>query len=577
MTSAEPQATGSTDARGRWARRVLLAASILLGLLYVAGWVATGLRMPANAEIGGVNVGGMAPEAAGEKLRRTLSSRVGNEVVLAHGQRRFELDPEELGLELDVAESVKAAGGRHSLDPRNMAALLFGKHESDLVIRSSAAALDDAVAGIAADINRRVVQPYIRFPEGKPKPRRPSAGLAVMRQQTAEAITDAYLVATKPTPVPVARIEPAVDQAGLDRAMKTIAEPAVSAPITLRAGGKTYELPVSAYAPALLVRVEGDALKPHLDPRTLAKPLTDSATGIGQNAADARIDIVRGKPKIYPGKPGVSLQPAEMARKLLPVLTKTGQERSVTIDTKVVDPEFTTEEARKLNIKELMGEFTTYFPHAEYRNVNQGRAAELVDGTLLMPGETFSLNSTVGQRTKANGFVKGFVISGGVFREEQGGGVSQVATTIYNAAFFAGLEDVEHHPHELYIDRYPMGREATVYFGQLDLRFRNNTKNGVLMKASVVPSTWSAKGQMHVELWGTKVWDIKAGLSKQRNFRKPKTKHDDSKKCVPSAPVKGFDVDVHRRFYRNGDLVKTETDTTRYAATPKVICDDDDD
>ena len=91
-----------------------------------------------------------------------------------------------------------------------------------------------------------------------------------------------------------------------------------------------------------------------------------------------------------------------------------------------------------------------------------GRAAELVNGTLLKPGEEFSLNEVVGERTAENGFTKGFIISDGVFKEDLGGGVSQVATTTFNAMFFAGLEDVEHKPHSFYIDRYPVGREATV-------------------------------------------------------------------------------------------------------------------
>ena len=563
--------------RRQSARRVLLSAVILLGLLYAAGWVATGLRMPANATIGGVDVGGLSPTEAANTLRTTLAPRADNDVVLMHGRQRFILDPDELGLKLDVERSVKAAGGTRSLDPRDMAALLAGERDTDLVVRSDGAAVKDAVARIAREVDREVVEAQITFPNGKAHPRKPVAGLVVMRRATAQAIADAYLVTTKPTPVPTSRIEPAVDQAGLDRAMKAIGKPAVSAPVILRAGDKRYELPVSAYAPALSVRVSGGAMKLFIDAEALAKPLTDSATGIGQKTVNARVDIVDGKPKIYPGKPGVSLRPDEMARALRPVLTKSGRERSLTISTNVVAHAFTTEEAQKLNIKEKMGEFTTKFPYAEYRNINQSRAAELIDGVLLSPGETFSLNSVIGQRTKANGFVKGIVIAGGAFREQMGGGVSQVATTMYNAAFFAGLEDVEHHPHEFYIDRYPMGREATVYFGQLDLRFRNDTKNGVLVKASVVRSTPAAQGQMHVELWGTKVWDVEAGLSKQRNFRNPKKRHDDSDKCVPSSPERGFEVDVYRHFERDGKRVKTETDHVRYSPTPEVICDEDDD
>jgi vancomycin resistance protein YoaR len=558
----------------RWA---LLIVMLLLVLLYVAGWVATGARMPAHATIGGVAVGGMKPAAAAEKLRTALEPRAHDEVVLPHKGRRFALDPGELGLSLDAEKSVKAAGGTRSWDPRDMVALVAGTHETDVVVRADDRAMRKAVARIAKKLDVKVVEPRITFPDGKPTPRKPAAGLVVRKEATAKAITRAYLASSGPSRVPISRVEPTVDQAGLDRAMKQIAEPAVHAPITLRADGKAYELPVSAFAPALVVRVEGGVMKPYVDPEALAKPLTDSATGIGQRAVNARIDIVKGKPRIYPGKPGVSLQPEEMARKLLPVLMKSGAERSLSINARVVEPEFTTEEAEELHIKEKMGEFTTDFPHAQYRNVNQARAAELIDGTLLQPGEIFSLNSVVGKRSKANGFVKGFVISGGVFKEEQGGGVSQVATTMYNAAFFAGLEDVEHHPHQFYIDRYPVGREATVYYGQLDLRFRNDTRNGVLIKASLTPSTPATQGHMHVEIWGTKVWDIEAGLSARRDFTKPKKRHDDSDECVPSSPARGFTVDVYRYFERDGKRVKTETDHVRYSATPEVICGGDDD
>ena len=118
----------------------------------------------------------------------------------------------------------------------------------------------------------------------------------------------------------------------------------------------------------------------------------------------------------------------------------------------------------------MVSDFVTYYPPATYRDINQGRAAELINGTILKPGETFSFNDTVGERTAENGFTNGFIISNGVFREDLGGGVSQVVTTTYNAAFFAGMDDVEHKPHSFYIDRYPMGREATVAWPTVDLQ-----------------------------------------------------------------------------------------------------------
>ena len=92
------------------------------------------------------------------------------------------------------------------------------------------------------------------------------------------------------------------------------------------------------------------------------------------------------------------------------------------------------------------------------------------------------MNHTVGERTAANGFMKGFIIGDGVFKQDFGGGVSQVASTTFNAAFFAGLQDVEHKAHSFYISRYPVGREATVVWPNTDLKFKNTTPYGVLIR-----------------------------------------------------------------------------------------------
>jgi len=190
------------------------------------------------------------------------------------------------------------------------------------------------------------------------------------------------------------------------------------------------------------------------------------------------------------------LSAEEVAESILPALTKTGSERRAEVGTDVAEAEFTTKDARALQIKEEVSSFVTYYPHAEYRNVNQGRAAELISGTVLKPGETFSFNDTVGERTEENGFVPGFIISNGVFQEDLGGGVSQVVTTTYNAAFFAGLEDVEHKPHSFYISRYPPGRESTVYYGAIDVKVRNDTAHGLLVRTSSTP------GSVTVRLYG---------------------------------------------------------------------------
>ena len=228
----------------------------------------------------------------------------------------------------------------------------------------------------------------------------------------------------------------------------------------------------------------------------------------GGAPVDATVALVNGKPKVIPAKPGVTYEPQAVTDAFLDLVQQPYGERSIEVEATVDEPEFTTKDAKALKIKEQVSTFTTYYPPAEYRDINIGRAAELITGTVLKPGETFSLNGTVGERTAENGFTTGFVIQNGIFKEDLGGGVSQMATTTFNASFFAGLEDVEHKPHSVYIDRYPVGREATVAWAAVDLRFTNNTPYGVLIDATVIPSAGRSQGTVTVSMYSTKYWDI---------------------------------------------------------------------
>ncbi|MGJ9414240.1 VanW family protein [Aeromicrobium sp. CF4.19] len=572
----------------RLGRKILLGAVLALGALYLVGYALTGSRMPADATIGGVDVGGMSPAEARDAVDAELTPREDEPIQLVHTRdgetQEFEIEPADAGLAFDLDRSIDEAGGQRSWDPRDMARLFFGSHDHAPALDVDAGDLESTVERISETVQVEVVEALITFPDAEPKAREPEPGLAVDAEAAARTIRGSYLVQTEPVDVPTEAVEPAVDADGLADAMETIAEPAVSGPVVIEVGDEDeVELPVTAYAPALSVRVREGSMVPEIDPEELAEPLTDATTGIGERAVDASVDIVDGKPEVIPGKEGVGLQPQEMSEKLVPALTETGDGRVVQIEATVVEPEFTTEDAEKLGIKERVSEFETYYPHADYRNTNQGRAAELIDGTLLKPGETFSFNDTVGERTEAGGFTTGSVINGGQFRDELGGGVSQVVTTTYNAAFFAGLDDVEHHPHAFYIDRYPVGREATVYFGSLDLQFKNSTDHGVLIKASIDPSTPGSRGTMRVEMWSTKVWDIEAGASERRNARSPGLRYDESDACVPQSPIGGFDIDIYRTFKQNGQTVKSETVTANYQAADRVVCgprpdeDDEDD
>lgn len=132
----------------------------------------------------------------------------------------------------------------------------------------------------------------------------------------------------------------------------------------------------------------------------------------------------------------------------------------------------------------VIGEFTTYHKCCESRVTNIHLIADAADGAVVQPGDTWSLNEHVGQRTEAKGYVPAGAINGGELVAEVGGGTSQFATTLYNAIFFAGLEDVYHRPHSIYFGRYPLGREATLGWTLPDVVFRNDTDYPVTIETS---------------------------------------------------------------------------------------------
>lgn len=161
----------------------------------------------------------------------------------------------------------------------------------------------------------------------------------------------------------------------------------------------------------------------------------------------------------------------------------------VVLDTNQIPASVTTESLQSLSIVEPIGTFTTKHKAGEVRVKNIHRIADLLQGKVIKPGETFSVNDTIGPRSKANGFFSAGVIEQGLFKEDFGGGISQFATTMFNAAFFAGLDLVEYQAHSLYINRYPYGREATLSFPKPDLKVRNNTPHGILIWPTYTSTT----------------------------------------------------------------------------------------
>ncbi len=492
---------------GRVVLFLLLGLVVLFGGVYVAAYVVAGDNVPRGTTIAGVEVGGGSREAAVSALERGLAERSTAPIPVSVDEATEgsvtvgSIDPVAAGLAVDYAASVEAAGGGRSWAPDRLWDYFTGGDDLDPVVTVDDTAMTAAVDELVEAHSRPPRDGDVVFDEGRVSVVEPRLGERVDAEEARAALEAAYLQDTT-AELSSASAQPDVDDSDVAEALDGFANPALSGPVTLVFDRTRVRLGPSEFAPALGMKARRGELVPDLDEERLIQ-LVERGMSRSGRPVDATVRIVDGRPRVIPDRPGVRYRPDDVERAFLRLLRRPADKREAAVDARVARADFRTADARRLRIREQVSAFTTYFPHAAYRNTNIGRAAELVDGTILEPGETFSLNDTVGERTRANGFTKGFVIEDGVYQEDLGGGVSQMATTTFNAMFFAGLKDIEHKTHSFYIDRYPVGREATVAWGSVDLRFQNDTPYGVLITARVTPSTPSSQGVVTVRMWST--------------------------------------------------------------------------
>ncbi|MEO5665464.1 MAG: VanW family protein, partial [Nocardioides sp.] len=559
---------------GRVVLWLLLGLGLLIGGAYVGAHYVAADKVARGTTVSGVSIGGHPQAEAAQRLQAGLADRVSGPIEATIDGQPVSVDPTAAGIAVDYDASVAEAGGEDSWDPVRLWNYFTGGQDFEAEVTVDEAAFATALAGLNGQYGAAPREGALGFDGGSITTVKPRIGRALDPASTRDALVAAYLSEGETPELELAQTQPTIDEADVAAARESFANPAVSDPVSLNFDKATIKLFPQDFTPALSLAPVDGALVPQLDTAKLAEIV--SANVVAEGApVDATVALVGGVPKVIPAKPGVTYDQQQVDAGFLALVAAPIGERTLQVDAKVAQPEFTTKDARALQIKERVSTFTTYYPYAEYRNVNIGRAAELVNGTVLKPGETFSLNGTVGERTRENGFTEGYIIQDGILVTDLGGGVSQMATTTFNAMFFAGLEDVEHKPHSFYIDRYPIGREATVAWGAIDLQFKNDTPYGVLIYANVTPATPTTSGVVTVSMYSTKHWNITTSESERYNVTKAKVRRIDTLSCHANEGYGGFDIDVKRFFEPvspNTESREPETFSTTYTPSDTVIC-----
>ena len=568
-----PQRSARLVARWVLVSLALLAVfAALIGLAF-AGSTA---RIADGVAIAGVDVGGLTPTQARSLLERRFDRVAHVPIVFTAGDKRYPIKATTLSVEADWASAIKTAAHQgEGFGPvrgfRRLQTRFFGA-EIAPPVQAYGAALDFKLAGLAQAIDQSHVEAKLV---------RRGLGIEVVAAQPGRRLDQkaagetivralARLDRGRPVALPV-RIDPVnVTAADLAPAARR-ARIALSAPVRLQLGETRWKLPRWRIAEILALPVAGETQVEIAGPG--AEAWFDRLRKTVEHApVDAGFAVKPGGIDVVPDRPGIGIDVPATAKAIL-AAASSPTARTADLVVRTTKAERSTADARAMGITGVVGSYYTTYGGIASRLHNVALVAQLIDGALIAPGATFSFNGTTGERTAEKGFQEAPVIINGELQTGLGGGICQVSTTVFNAAYEAGLEIDERVNHALYISHYPLGRDATVNYPDQDLKFTNDTDHWLLLR------TFVGSGSLTVNLYGTpqnrRVETVEqplriVGAPKIKRIPDPTMEKGTSEVDEYGQPARA--TSVSRTVYDAGGAVLHEdTWYSTYRSEPKVV------
>jgi vancomycin resistance protein YoaR len=475
---------------GTQSRRVLvLAGGVVLGIaaLFVLASVTehvmySGSVLP-GVRIDGTHVSGKKDSDARASIDALSAQLETTAIHVKAGTKTFVFAPNVIGFTVDRDATIRQAreAGRNT-NPLTMVTdtvlRRFRPEVVPLVVHYDNARFEGLFDGWANAVRAGLVEGNIKIIGTTVVPVAPRAGHGLLRADAERKVRAALSSGTRhDLELPLGAVSPNVGQAAVDAAAAR-ARALLTGTYTVVSGATRVTLTSAQIAPILATRANGHKLDLTIAPDKLRLVLGPAFSAAEVAPVDATFNLSNPNAvTVVPSQDGHQLNTEALAAAIL------RGNRTITATFRNQHPVHDTKWAQSLGITHQVSSFTTYHPAGQPRVENIHRAADVLDNTVVLPGQTFSLNDKLGPRTPEKGYVKAPILVEDGFGEDYGGGISQLTTTLYNAVFFGGYVDVSHSPHHFYITRYPLGREATIVFPYVDLKFRNDTKHGVLIHA----------------------------------------------------------------------------------------------
>ena len=534
-------------------------ALILLGC-YV--WSIT--VVPPNAKLLGIEIGTKLPPNVYQEVNIAIRDKVDDPIDIKTPQGLFRFTPQEVGLSIDLPQTVKDINKNPFVFLRS--AVLATEIKPQINIDE--VAFKRTLASVVQKNTKPPINATLTTKGGRVITTQASSGTEIDWEKTTQSLKRAWLYEGRSAEVVISFIPPDLNDEDVNKVRSNLAELAVSAPITLEIGARKVTISPAVIGTALNFVPVREKLESRFDEKVIIDEISRLIPNIQSTPTDAKFDFIGNKIVVVPAQEGIKFEPGQLDAALSPAFRQRNN-RTVNLDSAVVKPAISTESLEALGIKEQLSSFRQGFDYLAYREINVSQAAEYMDGKILKPGEIFSMNETIKERTTKNGYVKGIYIGeGGRFDFGLGGGVSIITSATWNAAFYAGLERIEQRAHSVHIARYPAGLEATVSWPNLDLKFRNNTDNNVLIKA--LPE----RDGITISMYGTKIYDrvtSRFGEPYALNKNIDRVISYDPN-CLDQEASPGFRINVTREFWKDNVIVETENLLTSYRPSDSIIC-----
>ncbi len=557
----------------RFVIATMAVATIAIGVGYAFAGAANTLAP--GTKIGGVDVGGMTVGNARALLERKAVSLANVPVTFVAGRRSWKIRPYELGVTGDWQAAVDTArndagGFGFVRGYRRLALRVFPER-----VRPTANAYDAAVMYEVGLLAKAIDRPALDAKLVKHGLRVDVAhgqlGAVLDRTSAARMVVRALAgFGRAPVQLPVRTTRPQLTFSELQHA-QLIDRRVLSAPVTLVLGGKRRQLTRWQLSSMLLLQKDAKA-KPVLGGPAANAYFSKLDRTVSHPAHDATFAVDGPKVRIVPAQPGIGLDVARSSSAVLAAAERASK-RVVRLTVGKVPPQRTTADAKAMGITGLVSSYETFYGGVPNRIHNVGVVAHLVDDKLIAPGATFSFNQTTGDRTAAKGFLVAPVIINGELSTGLGGGVCQVSTTVFNAAYDAGLPITARTNHALYISHYPLGRDATVDYPGTDLKFVNDTDHWLLLRtfvgySSLVVSLYGAPQHRRVV---TDTAPLRV-VGQPHVKRTPDKSLKPGKSVVDDSGVPARATSVRRRVYApDGKLLYDSVWYSSYKWEPKLV------